>query len=67
MRSGGVFAVDGNHMSKPFGGRGVRRSAARAVDRSIGSHGAWFRMVRRISISLVWSPSPKPCHYPSIA
>lgn len=29
MRSGGVFAVDGNHMSKPFGGRGVRRSAAR--------------------------------------
>lgn len=29
MRSGGVFAVDGNHMSKSFGGRGVRRSAAR--------------------------------------
>lgn len=29
MRSGGVFAVDGNHMLKPFGGWGVRRSAAR--------------------------------------
>ena len=29
MRSGGVFAADGNHMSKPFGARCVRRSAAR--------------------------------------